>query len=100
MALGFLIRELARPGRVSSRSTLGGASLGLILGLGLVCGGCDTGSFVPPRPPELGGGEAGPVTAAGAAPGSAMPDGAPDRSPEPAPSIWFSLPVIRNEPTK
>ena len=68
MALGFLIRELARPGRVSSRSTLGGASLGLILGLGLVCGGCDTGSFVPPRPPELGGGEAGPVTAAGAAP--------------------------------
>ena len=73
MVLGFLIRASAWPGRVTVGGKLGGASLGLAVSLALVSAGCDSGSFVPPRPPELGGGEIGPVAAAGSAPGAAVP---------------------------
>src|SRR4051812_46175115 len=72
MTLGFLIRGLARCRPVAARRTLGGAGLGLILGLGLVSGGCDSGSFVPTRPPELDAGTPTPTPAA------------PDRTPGPA----------------
>ena len=39
MALGFLIRGSVRPWRITAGSTLGGASPGLVLSLGLVSGG-------------------------------------------------------------
>ena len=64
MTLGFLIRGSRQSLGAAARSTLRGASLGLLLSLGMFSGGCDSGSFAPPRPVELTGGEVLPVPAA------------------------------------
>jgi ABC-type sugar transport system substrate-binding protein len=79
MTVWFLKPE--RAPQFGPSSTLGGASLGLvILGLGLVSLGCDSGSFVPPRPPELGGGDSGLTPVTGAIPSRSAEPGAGARS--------------------
>jgi hypothetical protein len=61
-------RILAQKGRKPA-----GARLGLSVGIVLLFGGCDPGSFVPPRPAELGGTETELAPATGAtAPGAAL----------------------------
>jgi ABC-type sugar transport system substrate-binding protein len=68
MARGMMIQERLSRRAAATWSKLPRSIFALVLGGGLLVLGCDSASFVAPRPAELGGGDssAGPVSGAGA----------------------------------